>query len=36
MHDDDPLEVIWVDTWTHARAEYVIRETLLRNRRAGR
>ncbi|HYB86633.1 MAG TPA: hypothetical protein VEC76_07275 [Streptosporangiaceae bacterium] len=24
---------IWVDTWTHARAEDVIRVTLLRNRR---
>jgi hypothetical protein len=23
---------IWVDTWTHARAEDVIREALLRNR----
>lgn len=27
---------IWVDTWTHARAEDVIRETLLRHRRADR
>jgi len=26
---------IWVDTWTYSRAEDVIRETLLRNRRAG-
>lgn len=25
---------IWVDTWTHARAEDVIREALLRNRRS--
>ena len=27
---------IWVDTWTHARAEDVIREALLRQRQAGR
>jgi hypothetical protein len=27
---------IWVDTWAHARAEDVIREALLRHRRAGR
>jgi hypothetical protein len=27
---------IWVDTWTHARAEDVIREALLRHRPAGR
>ena len=27
---------IWVDTWTHARAEDVIREALLRHRRAAR
>lgn len=27
---------IWVDTWTYSRAEDVIREALLRNRRAGR
>jgi hypothetical protein len=27
---------IWVDTWTHARAEDVIRGALLRHRRAGR
>jgi hypothetical protein len=27
---------IWVDTWTHARAEDVIREALLRHRRADR
>ena len=27
---------IWVDTWTHARAEDVIREVLLRSRRSRR
>ena len=27
---------IWVDTWTHSRAEDVLRQALLRNRRAGR
>jgi hypothetical protein len=27
---------IWVDTWTYSRAEDVIREVLLRNRRTGR
>jgi hypothetical protein len=27
---------IWVDTWTRARAEDVIREALLRHRRADR
>jgi hypothetical protein len=27
---------IWVGTWTHSRAEDVIREVLLRHRRAGR
>jgi hypothetical protein len=27
---------IWVDTWTHARAEDVIREALLRHRQASR
>ena len=27
---------IWVDTWTHARAEDVIREALLRHRQARR
>lgn len=26
---------IWVDTWTHARAQDVIREVLLRHRRMG-
>lgn len=26
---------IWVDTWTHSRAEDVIRKELLRHRRAG-
>jgi hypothetical protein len=31
-----PVFRIWVDTWTHARAEDVIREALLRHRRAGR
>lgn len=28
-----PVFRIWVDTWTHARAEDVICEVLLRNRR---
>ena len=28
-----PVFRIWVDTWTHARAEDVIREVLLRRRR---
>lgn len=27
---------IWVGTWTHSRAEDVIREVLLRHRQAGR
>ena len=27
---------IWVGTWTHSRAEDVIREVLLRHRRPGR
>jgi hypothetical protein len=27
---------IWVGTWTHSRAEDVVREVLLRHRRAGR
>jgi hypothetical protein len=31
-----PVFRIWVDTWTHARAEDVVREVLTRHRRGGR
>jgi hypothetical protein len=30
-----PVFRIWVDTWTHARAEDVIRDAALRRRRGG-
>jgi hypothetical protein len=30
-----PVFRIWVDTWTHARAEDVLREVLLRRRGGG-